>query len=83
MNAPHECVVRRAQCVTARQARDGGYDRTMGADALRFALEAALERRAPGGVPSGRVTFTGMTPLRGLPYRIVCGIGAWGAVTSC
>jgi exodeoxyribonuclease V gamma subunit len=42
---------------------------------VRAALQAQLQARAPGGVPSGSVTFASMSSLRGLPYRVVCAIG--------
>lgn len=42
---------------------------------LRQALRAALEDPARGGVPTGRVTFTGMSTLRGLAFPVVCAIG--------
>ncbi|MCC9595238.1 MULTISPECIES: exodeoxyribonuclease V subunit gamma [unclassified Rubrivivax] len=42
---------------------------------LRRALEARLDDPARGGVPSGAVTFSAMSSLRGLPYRVVCAIG--------
>lgn len=42
---------------------------------LRHALEQALDDPARGGVPGGGITFSSMTSLRGLPYRVVCAIG--------
>ncbi|UUX94247.1 exodeoxyribonuclease V subunit gamma [Aquabacterium sp. J223] len=42
---------------------------------LREALARQLDDPARGATPTGAITFTGMTPLRGLPYRIVCVIG--------
>ncbi len=42
---------------------------------VRAALQAQLQARAMGGVPSGSVTFASMSSLRGLPYRVVCVIG--------
>lgn len=42
---------------------------------VRAALEEALERGGQGGTPTGRVTFTGMSSLRTLPFRLVCAIG--------
>lgn len=41
----------------------------------REALVSGLEAGAPGGVPSGAVTFCAMNSLRGLPYRMVCLLG--------
>ncbi|BAL97091.1 exodeoxyribonuclease V subunit gamma [Rubrivivax gelatinosus] len=42
---------------------------------LRRALEARLDDPARGGVPSGTVSFSAMSSLRGLPYRVVCAVG--------
>lgn len=42
---------------------------------LRSALEQALDDPARGGVPTGSITFSSMSSLRGLPYRVVCAIG--------
>ena len=39
------------------------------------ALVALLDDPARGGVPGGAVTFSAMTSLRSLPYRVVCAIG--------
>ncbi|MCL4739427.1 MAG: exodeoxyribonuclease V subunit gamma [Burkholderiaceae bacterium] len=45
---------------------------------LRHALEQALDDPARGGVPSGHITFSAMSPLRGLPYEVVCLVGLNG-----
>jgi exodeoxyribonuclease V gamma subunit len=42
---------------------------------LRQALEQALDEPARGGVPTGRITITSMSSLRGLPFRVVCVLG--------
>ncbi len=42
---------------------------------LRLALQQRLDDPARGGVPTGRITFSSMSSLRGLPYRVVCVIG--------
>ncbi|WJF91250.1 exodeoxyribonuclease V subunit gamma [Paraburkholderia bonniea] len=42
---------------------------------VRAALAEALDDPARGGVPWGSVTFSSLTSLRGLPYRIVCLLG--------
>ncbi|MEF7616551.1 exodeoxyribonuclease V subunit gamma [Aquincola sp. MAHUQ-54] len=42
---------------------------------LRSALEQWLDDPARGGVPTGSITFSSMSSLRNLPYRIVCAIG--------
>ncbi|MDR1351281.1 MAG: exodeoxyribonuclease V subunit gamma, partial [Zoogloeaceae bacterium] len=41
----------------------------------RAALENALAAEATGGVPTGRVTFTTLSSLRQLPYRMICLLG--------
>jgi exodeoxyribonuclease V gamma subunit len=45
---------------------------------LRRALEQALDDPARGGVPGGRIAFSAMSPLRGLPYAVVCVVGLNG-----
>lgn len=45
---------------------------------LRHALEQALDDPARGGVPSGHISFSAMSPLRGLPYEVVCIVGLNG-----
>jgi exodeoxyribonuclease V gamma subunit len=42
---------------------------------IRTALAALLDEPARGGTPSGAVTFSALTTLRHLPYRVVCLIG--------
>lgn len=42
---------------------------------VRAALERQLDDPARGGVPTGGVTFTSMSSLRGLPFQVVCVIG--------
>jgi exodeoxyribonuclease V gamma subunit len=42
---------------------------------LHLALAQALDDPVRGGVPSGSVTFTSMSSLRGLPFAVVCAIG--------
>jgi exodeoxyribonuclease V gamma subunit len=39
------------------------------------ALETALAAVAPGGIPAGCVTFTALSSLRQLPYRMICLLG--------
>ncbi len=50
-------------------------DTLIPAAVIRRALSAALDDAAPGGVPSGGVTFTAFTSLRSLPYRVICLLG--------
>jgi len=52
-----------------------GLESPVPSPAVRKALEDLLEDPARGGVPTGRVTFTGMGVLRGLPYKVICAIG--------
>lgn len=44
-------------------------------DIMLRALTLALDDPARGGVPTGTVTFTSMSSLRNLPYRVICAIG--------
>lgn len=44
-------------------------------DVVRVALDALLDDPARGGVPTGAVTFSSMSSLRAIPYRIICVIG--------
>lgn len=58
------------------QSMEGaGLDGPVPSSVLRQALQAALEDPARGGVPTGRVTFTGMSTLRGLAFPVICAIG--------
>lgn len=52
-----------------------GLEQAVPSPAVRKALEGLLEDPARGGVPTGRVTFTGLGVLRGLPYEVICAIG--------
>jgi exodeoxyribonuclease V gamma subunit len=42
---------------------------------VQTALTALLDDPARGGVPTGAVTFSSMSSLRNLPFRVVCVIG--------
>ncbi|WP_133649160.1 exodeoxyribonuclease V subunit gamma [Paraburkholderia flava] len=53
----------------------GAHDEPLPAAVVRTALAAALDDPARGGVPWGSVTFSSLTSLRGLPYRVVCLLG--------
>jgi exodeoxyribonuclease V gamma subunit len=44
-------------------------------DVIHLALSERLDDAAHGGVPGGAVTFSALSALRGLPYRVVCVIG--------
>jgi exodeoxyribonuclease V gamma subunit len=47
----------------------------VGLDVVRPALLACLDETLHGGVPGGKVTFSALPTLRGLPYRVICVIG--------
>ncbi|OAJ56165.1 exodeoxyribonuclease V subunit gamma [Paraburkholderia ginsengiterrae] len=53
----------------------GAQEVALPAAVVRGALTEALDDPARGGVPWGSVTFSSLTSLRGLPYRIVCLLG--------
>ena len=59
----------------AEQWRRSGLAVALPLDVVQQALTQALDEPARGGVPSGRITFTSMSSLRGLPYRVVCILG--------
>ncbi len=42
---------------------------------VRTDLEGLLDDPARGGVPAGTVTFSSLSSLRNLPFRIICAIG--------
>lgn len=54
---------------------EGSHNHAIAFPAARIALEQALESQAQGGTPSGSITFTALSSLRQLPYRLVCLIG--------
>ncbi len=54
---------------------EGAPDEALPAAVVRAGLAAALDDPARGGVPWGGVTFSSLTSLRGLPYRVVCLLG--------
>lgn len=53
----------------------GGLRTPVPFDAVHAALREQLDDPARGAVPSGTVTFTTLSGLRYLPYRVVCAIG--------
>ena len=55
--------------------REGAGDAEVAAAVLRTAFTDALDDPARGGVPWGGVTFSSLTSLRGLPYRVICLLG--------
>jgi exodeoxyribonuclease V gamma subunit len=42
---------------------------------LQAALTQTLDDTVHGGVPTGAITFSSMSSLRGVPFRIVCAVG--------
>lgn len=54
---------------------EGASGTVIPADVVRTALTDALDDPARGGVPWGGVTFSSLTSLRGLPYRVICLLG--------
>ncbi|MBC7416179.1 MAG: exodeoxyribonuclease V subunit gamma, partial [Herminiimonas sp.] len=60
------------------QLRHAGIAQVAGGvpqDVIRAALTALLDESVRGGVPTGSMTFAGMSGLRNLPYRVLCAIG--------
>jgi exodeoxyribonuclease V gamma subunit len=55
--------------------RAGGIDGEVPLAVVQSALAAALDAAAHGGVPTGRVTFTSLASLRGLPFEVICVLG--------
>jgi exodeoxyribonuclease V gamma subunit len=53
----------------------GGLQEPIASSVVRAVLERAFEDPARGGVPTGRVTFAGMSSLRNVPFKVVCAIG--------
>ncbi|MFU2487146.1 exodeoxyribonuclease V subunit gamma [Thauera sp. WH-1] len=53
----------------------GGCAAAQGLAVIRPALAALLDDPARGGVPGGTLSFSALSSLRGLPYRVVCVIG--------
>jgi len=57
------------------QWRQASVAQNLPLDLVRAALVGLLDDPIRGGVPTGMVTFTSMSSLRNLPYRVVCAIG--------
>jgi exodeoxyribonuclease V gamma subunit len=53
----------------------GGLDAPVAAPIVRAALQRVFDESAMGGVPTGRVTFTGMSSLRNVPFKVICAVG--------
>jgi exodeoxyribonuclease V gamma subunit len=72
---PETDRLRAAIASLAADAGAAGLDEAVPLAVVRAALQEALAANAPGAAPAGGVTFCGIGPLRGLPYRVVCLIG--------
>ncbi len=57
---------------------DADFHRTVAAPVMRAALQTYLAASAPGGAPSGSLTFASITALRNLPYRVIAVVGLDG-----
>lgn len=68
-------IVRDAIDKMSEAMRAGASEIALPAAVVRTALSEALDDPARGGVPWGSVTFSSLTSLRGLPFRIVCMLG--------
>ena len=53
----------------------GGVRQPIAIELARATLRLLLDDPSRGGVPTGAITFSSMTSLRNLPYRVVCVIG--------
>lgn len=67
--------LRRALGALREDARLAGFDEPVALEVLQRLVDARLSASSPGGVPGGGVTFTGIGPLRGVPYRVICLLG--------
>ncbi len=67
--------LRQALDALAAQFEATGFDEPLQADVVHAALTRQLDDPPHGGVPTGAVTFSSMSSLRGLPYPVVCAIG--------
>lgn len=77
-SAEHADALREVRAAIAALADDiatAGCDAELALDVVHPALAARLDDPARGAVPGGTVTFSALSALRGLPYRVVCLIG--------
>jgi len=65
-------AVRDAIDQLAQVMSEGAAEVLLPAAVVRAALSATLDDPARGGVPWGGVTFSALTSLRGLPFRVIC-----------
>ncbi len=67
--------LRDAVDLLARSISEGTRELEIPVEVLRDALASALDDPARGGVPAGSVTFSALTSLRGVPFRVICLLG--------
>jgi len=65
-------AVRDAIDSLAQVIEAGAANSLLSAGVMRAALAATLDDPARGGVPWGGVTFSALTSLRGLPFKVIC-----------
>ena len=65
-------AVRDAIDQLAQVMSEGAAEVLLPTAVVRAALSATLDDPARGGVPWGGVTFSALTSLRGLPFRVIC-----------
>ena len=53
----------------------GGVTENLTLDVVRSALESLLDDPARGGVPTGKLSFSSISSLRSLPFRVICVVG--------
>ncbi len=68
-------AVRQAIATVTRTLHDAAFDAPLPFAIYRTALAEALDPAAPGGIPTGAVTFASMRALRGVPFAVVCCLG--------
>ena len=55
--------------------RHGGLNSPVPLQVIHHTLNAVLDDSSHGGVPSGGITFSALSSLRNLPYRMICLLG--------
>jgi exodeoxyribonuclease V gamma subunit len=53
----------------------GGVTENLTLDVVRTALESLLDDPARGGVPTGKLSFSSISSLRSIPFRVICVVG--------
>ncbi|MBM4228516.1 MAG: exodeoxyribonuclease V subunit gamma [Gammaproteobacteria bacterium] len=74
-NADMVAEVRRAIQALVTDLVAAGIEEPLPFSVIHKAFGERLEDPAHGAVPTGMVTFAGMTPMRHLPWEIVCVLG--------